>query len=1048
MDADFREQLQQVLGTAYTVERELGGGGMSRVFVATDNTLGRKVVVKTLPPELAAGVNIDRFRREIQLAAQLQHPHIVPVLSAGAAEGIPYYTMPLIEGESLRARLARAGELAIPDAIRFLREVVSALAYAHARGVVHRDIKPDNVLLSGEYALVADFGVAKAISASAGGANSLTSLGVALGTPAYMAPEQAAADPNVDARADLYAVGAMAYEMLTGSPPFAGRSPQATLVAHLGEAPAPLIARRPNVPPTLAALVMRLLEKRPADRPQSADDVLHALDALVTPISGTAPAIAAAQRPVRTVGTARALGLYAGASVLAVLVAWAASRIIGLPLWVVPGTAFVMALGLPVILFSVLAHRVPVPVPASSGEPAPTAMRLAAAMRPWLTWRRVTMGGVASMALFAIFVAGFMLLRGLGIGPSASLLAAGVLSNRGKVLITDFRAPAADSSLGRVVSDALRTDLEESPVVTVVEPAAVRDALRRMQQPATARVDLALAREIAAREGIKAVVDGDIAAVGSGFMVSARLVSAPTGQVLAAYRAGARDANALIPAIDQLSKQLRAKIGESLRSVNAAPPLAQVTTSSLDALRKYSEGMRAITAERDFPKGEALLNEAIALDSTFAMAYRKLGVEYNNSGTQPARAYAMLKKAFDLRDRLSPIEKHLAAAAFYEVGPDPEKAVPEYDAVLALDPDNSFALNNLGSFYALASRDLPRARVLLEHALAPYPDFTYAAQNLAQVEFQLADTAAAFATMRALQRHRPRVPDVYDEFFQLYEATGRYDSALRAARFLRDSLGSNPIARLFGNNHEAELAQIHGRLREASASLDDAAAADAELGNAMALVDASVARALSTAVVAGRTDDAARQLDELAKRIDFSKVTPLERRYLARARVYAAAGRPDRARALVAEFEGSVPVEMRGFRYWGDLTAGYIALAERRPDSAVAHFRKANRASCSLCALPELARSYDAAGQADSAIALYERFLTTPMDIFRSQLDALWLAPTYKRLGELYDARGDTERALSYYGKFIALWKDADPELQPQVQQARKRMAQLSARKG
>src|SRR5256714_8854735 len=228
----LREQLQKSLGGSYTLERELGGGGMSRVFIAEDPSLGRKVVVKVLLPDLAATVNIERFRREIQLAARLQHPHIVPVLAAGVSDGLPYYTMPLIEGESLRSRLARSGELPVQEAAKILRDVLGALSYAHHHGIVHRDIKPDNVLLTGNHAVVADFGVAKALSASTSPGTSLTSLGVALGTPAYMSPEQATADPTTDHRADLYSVGAMAYEMLTGHQVFSARSPQAMLAAH------------------------------------------------------------------------------------------------------------------------------------------------------------------------------------------------------------------------------------------------------------------------------------------------------------------------------------------------------------------------------------------------------------------------------------------------------------------------------------------------------------------------------------------------------------------------------------------------------------------------------------------------------------------------------------------------------------------------------------------------------------------------------------------------------------------------------------------------
>src|SRR5205823_1824543 len=252
--------------------------------------LDRKVVIKVLPPETAAQVSLERFKREILLAAKLQHPHIVPLLTAGEANGLPYFTMPFVDGESLRVRLARHGELPVNHAIRILREIASALAYAHEHGIVHRDLKPDNVLLSGGSAMVTDFGVAKALSASTNAEHAgLTSLGVALGTPAYMSPEQASADPSVDHRADIYSLGVLAYELLTGQPPFAGRTPQHLLAAHVTEAPEAITRRRASLPPALAALVMRCLEKRPADRPQSASEVVHALDDITTPGGGMTP---------------------------------------------------------------------------------------------------------------------------------------------------------------------------------------------------------------------------------------------------------------------------------------------------------------------------------------------------------------------------------------------------------------------------------------------------------------------------------------------------------------------------------------------------------------------------------------------------------------------------------------------------------------------------------------------------------------------------------------------------------------------------------------
>lgn len=280
-ESDLLDLLRASLGATYTLEREIGGGGMSRVFVARESGLDRKVAIKVLPNSLAAGVNADRFAREIKLAASLQQANIVPLLSAGTAAGLPYYTMPLVEGESLRSHLARAGALPINEATGILRDLARALAYAHAHGVIHRDVKPGNVLLSGRTAVVTDFGIAKALGASRDDAAhiTLTGTGTSIGTPAYMAPEQAAGDPNVDHRADIYAFGCVAYEMFTGRPPFVHSSAHELIAAHFREVPKAIGELRPDVSPAIELLVARCLEKDPARRPQSADDLLDSLEA-------------------------------------------------------------------------------------------------------------------------------------------------------------------------------------------------------------------------------------------------------------------------------------------------------------------------------------------------------------------------------------------------------------------------------------------------------------------------------------------------------------------------------------------------------------------------------------------------------------------------------------------------------------------------------------------------------------------------------------------------------------------------------------------------
>ncbi|MEP7066700.1 MAG: protein kinase [Gemmatimonadota bacterium] len=280
MSTELQNQLQLTLGDAYTVERELAPGGMSRLFLATERALDRKVVVKLLPPELATEHSAQRFQREMLVTAKLQHAHILPVLTAGARDGLIYYVTPFVAGDSLRNRIRTEGVLAIDEVIRLLREVAEALAFAHAREVVHRDLKPDNIFLQHGHAILADFGIARAVEQATRGTPTerLTRTGLGLGTPGYMSPEQLAGDPDVDARTDIYAMGVVAYEMLSGHPLFPGRSPAKVIVAHMTETPEPVTSYRTDTPAQLAELISRCLEKDPGDRWQSVEELIPSLE--------------------------------------------------------------------------------------------------------------------------------------------------------------------------------------------------------------------------------------------------------------------------------------------------------------------------------------------------------------------------------------------------------------------------------------------------------------------------------------------------------------------------------------------------------------------------------------------------------------------------------------------------------------------------------------------------------------------------------------------------------------------------------------------------
>ena len=516
MSASFQEHLELALGDEYRVVRELGGGGMSRVFLATEVALGRNVVIKVLTPELAAGVNRERFRREVQLAAGLQHPMIVPLLTAGEAEGLLWYTMPFVEGESLRERIQR-GVLSGREALPILIDVARALGAAHRKGIVHRDIKPGNILLHESHAVVADFGVAKALTAAVADSTGLTTSGLAVGTPAYMSPEQAAGDATVDARADIYALGCVAYELLSGKPPFTDPSAARTLVAQVSQKPVPLQQVAP-VKAGLAATIMLCLEKDPDMRWPSADAFADALEqqrftAELTPLP---------------------------------------------PEPVFSGT-----------------HRTPtqqfeVPTPAATKRSS--------------TRARLLGGGAAVAALSAAAV---MFSNGKQGAQSAVAFDAPQ-----SVIVADVENRTADSTLGDLLSEALRTELQESKIVTVMTPVATASALQRMQKPIATRVSAALAREIAVREGVPLVVEGRIQKVGNTYLVRAALISPSDGGEQSAVQETAPNEDGLIAAIGRLARRTREKLGESKSTLTALPPMERVTTTSIDALRKYTEAMR------------------------------------------------------------------------------------------------------------------------------------------------------------------------------------------------------------------------------------------------------------------------------------------------------------------------------------------------------------------------------------------------------------------------------------------------------------------------
>ena len=634
-----------------------------------------------------------------------------------------------------------------------------------------------------------------------------------------------------------------------------------------------------------------------------------------------------------------------------------------------------------------------------------------------------------------------------------TLLSTGALRNRDQLLVADFENQTADSLLGPAVTEAFRIDFAGSTVVGVMSGAKLMDALGRMRRPRTTRLDAELAREVAQREGIKAVVTGQVGHAGGQYLLSAQLIATSTGDVLAALRETAPDSSRIVAAIDRLSGNLRARIGESLRSVRAEPPLDQVTTGSLQALWKYSEGLRAGDGDGDFARGVALLEEAVALDTAFATAYRTLGGLYSNLGERK-REVAALTKAYEHRGRLSELERaHTVAHYHLAVTGELHRAAAAYRAALERHPDDSVAINNLGAM----SLDMHQPAVA--ESIFRGIDTVHACASSCLPGGHLNLTTALVALGR-----RPEAERVYArglsqipgsrimQWFGIHFASsaGEYDSAAARALAMKQLYTSDPLDRARASRELAAIALTRGQLAEAEREIAEAQRASLEAGRPEDYLRDVAALGYIESWFRGRPAHARKLVDAAVARYPLSSIDPLERPYLPLAGVYAAADQPERARALLRAYEREVEPALRrvneATRQW---TWGHVALAEGRFADAIAAFRAylSAPANCLTCGQAALALAYDRAGQTDSAIVAYQRYVGSPsVDRLGAPTyldDATQLAPALRRLGELHQARGDRPRAADYYARFIALWQHADPELGPAVAAAREELAHL-----
>jgi len=742
------------------------------------------------------------------------------------------------------------------------------------------------------------------------------------------------------------------------------------------------------------------------------------------------------------------LALYAGASWVVLQIVDVVKQNLGLPDWVFPFALLLLLVGLPIIVATALVQGRQMLETAegsavkTSGTDEGTAPHYgSAAHHKLLTWKNALLGGGLAFVLLAVVTSGFMFMRDRGIGPVGSLVASGLLEEKAAIVVADFAGE--DPSLARAATQAFRVDLSQSELVKLVEPATLDEALARMELPEDQALTSDVAYELAVREGYPAVIEGELTSVGDGYVLTARLADARSQETLASLRETAGNANEIIPAIDRLSGKMREKIGDSYFSMRADEPLEQVTTGSLEALEKYSRALELFAAGTDHELGIRLLEEAVAIDSAFAMAWRKLGVELTGDR---AREIGAIENAYRHRDRLTERERLLAEAQYYlDVEDDPRKTISVYERLVDLDPSDSWALNNLGASYVELG-EWEEAEHWVARSVA-VDSTVKSLTNVAFTQIQQGKLEEAEATLAIADRIAPGNERNLLHHYAL--ATNRQDWAEAETWARQMQATTDPAWAGTGTFQLASLAAIRGNLAEAEAlwreAIDEQRRAGALVtsGPLFQVFDINLDVRADTARAIGT-------LEEILALDDLESLDPLNRPYLVLAGWYARAGDRAEAHALLGRFEAEVPEAYRTGRSIEEtyqFIDATLALAGGAPAEALRIHRSRDMRSCVLCGFLGPAKAFEAMGQADSAIAYYEGYLNA-----NSAQRAAWdnenLGPTYERLAQLYDESGDLENASLYYARLVELWKDADAELQPRVRAAQARLEEIVRERG